>query len=88
MTKKQIPEETRVGILDAAWALMAETGRLDVGQAEIAARAGVSRQTVYLAFGSRAAASAGMRVCSRPHRSVAAGDPGSMARAIRHSSRA
>lgn len=54
MIKRPIPEETRIGILDAAWALMAETGRLDVGQGEIAARAGVSRQTVYLAFGSRA----------------------------------
>jgi AcrR family transcriptional regulator len=50
---KPIPEATRATILDAAWALIEEMGRLDVGQAEIAARAGVSRQTVYLAFGGR-----------------------------------
>jgi len=52
--KKQISEETRAAILNAAWALMAEKSKLDVGQAEIAAAAGVSRQTVFLAFGSRA----------------------------------
>lgn len=52
--KKQISEETRVAILDAAWELIAEGGRVDVSQSEIAARAAVSRQTVYLAFGGRA----------------------------------
>jgi AcrR family transcriptional regulator len=50
----QISEDTRVAILDAAWDLIAASGRLDVGQAEIAAKAGVSRQTIYLAFGNRA----------------------------------
>jgi AcrR family transcriptional regulator len=50
----QISEETRIAILDAAWDLIAASGRLDVGQAEIAAKAGVSRQTIYLAFGNRA----------------------------------
>jgi len=52
--KKQISEETRMAILDAAWELIAEGGRLDVSQSEIGARAAVSRQTVYLAFGGRA----------------------------------
>jgi len=54
--KKQQPisEATRAAILNATWALMAEKGRLDVGQSEIAEAAGVSRQTVYLAFGDRA----------------------------------
>lgn len=51
--KKQVGDETRMAILDAAWTLMDEEGRLDVSQAEIAARAGVSRQSVYLAFGAK-----------------------------------
>jgi AcrR family transcriptional regulator len=51
---RHITEETRVAILDAAWGLIVESGKLDVGQAEIAAKAGVSRQTIYLAFGGRA----------------------------------
>ena len=54
MKKKPISEETQTAILEATWALIAKHKRLDVGQAEIAAAAGVSRQTVYLAFGNRA----------------------------------
>lgn len=54
MTRTVISEQTRIAILDAAWDLVAENGRLASGQAEVAARAGVSRQTVYLAFGGRA----------------------------------
>jgi AcrR family transcriptional regulator len=54
MKAKPIPETTRAAILDATWSLIAEKKRLDIGQAEIAAAAGVSRQTVYLAFGNRA----------------------------------
>jgi AcrR family transcriptional regulator len=54
VTKKQISEASRIAILDAAWELIAEHNRLDVGQSEIAAQAGVSRQTIYLAFGGRA----------------------------------
>lgn len=54
MKKTPISEETRVAILNAAWKLMAETRSLDVSQSKIAEAAGVSRQTVYLAFGSRA----------------------------------
>jgi AcrR family transcriptional regulator len=52
--KKAISEDTRNAILEATWTLIAKRKRLDVGQAEIAAAAGVSRQTVYLAFGNRA----------------------------------
>jgi AcrR family transcriptional regulator len=52
MTK--ISHETRATILEAAWNLMAEQRRLDVGMADIAAAAGVSRQTLFLAFGNRA----------------------------------
>lgn len=54
MTRKTISDETRATILDAAWELIASRGRADVGQSEIAAAAGVSRQTVFYAFGSRA----------------------------------
>jgi AcrR family transcriptional regulator len=50
----RISEETRAAILEAAWNLMAEQRRLDAGMAEIAATAGVTRQTVFLAFGNRA----------------------------------
>lgn len=52
MTK--ISDATRAGILEAAWNLMAEQRRLDAGMSEIAAAAGVSRQTLFLAFGNRA----------------------------------
>jgi AcrR family transcriptional regulator len=45
--------ETRKSILDAAWTLLEERGT-GVRIADIAAKAGVSRQTVYLHFGDRA----------------------------------
>jgi AcrR family transcriptional regulator len=48
-----ISEETRGVILEAAWQLMHREGRLDVTQTEIAAAAGVSRQTIFYAFGGR-----------------------------------
>jgi len=50
----KITDETRASILEAAWTLVAEQNRLDAGMAEIAAAAGVSRQTLFLAFGNRA----------------------------------
>lgn len=50
----RISDETRAGILEAAWDLMAEQRRPDAGMAEIAAAAGVSRQTLFYAFGNRA----------------------------------
>lgn len=50
----RISDETRANILQAAWNLMAEQRRLDAGMAEIAAAAGVTRQTLFLAFGNRA----------------------------------
>lgn len=50
----KIREETRTAILEAAWKLMAEQRRLDAGMAEIAGAAGVTRQTLFLAFGNRA----------------------------------
>lgn len=49
-----ISEKTRSAILEAAWDLMAGQRRLDAGMAEIAAAAGVTRQTLFLAFGNRA----------------------------------
>jgi AcrR family transcriptional regulator len=54
MKRKPISEATRMAILDATWRLIVKRGRLDFGQADIAKAAGVSRQTVYLAFGDRA----------------------------------
>ena len=54
MKRTPISEKTRAAILDATWSLMAEKKRLDVSQAEIAAAAGVSRQTIFIAFGNRA----------------------------------
>jgi AcrR family transcriptional regulator len=41
-------------ILDVAWRLVAERGAADLTLADVAAAAGVSRQTVYLHVGSRA----------------------------------
>ena len=54
MPPKTISPETRTAILAAAWELISTRGRTDVGQAEIAAAAKVSRQTVFYAFGNRA----------------------------------
>lgn len=51
--KKAISQETQSAILEAAWDLIAAKGRVDVSQAEIAAAAGVSRQSIFLAFGNR-----------------------------------
>jgi len=46
-----ISKATRNAILDAAWTLTVERQSLDLTQAEICRAAGVTRQTVYLAFG-------------------------------------
>lgn len=54
MRKRPITAPTRDAILDAAWTLASGSGRVDFGWADLAEAAGVSRQTVYLAFGSRA----------------------------------
>lgn len=54
MKKQPISEATRTAILNATWSLIADKGRLDVSQSDIARAAGVSRQSVYLAFGNRA----------------------------------
>ena len=50
---KSISVETRQTILEAAWDLISESGRTDVAMAEVAKRAGVSRQAVFYAFGGR-----------------------------------
>jgi AcrR family transcriptional regulator len=47
--------ETSRAILDAAWRLICERGRADVSLGEIAKAAGVSRQSIYIGFGGRAA---------------------------------
>lgn len=53
MKSKPITETTKATILDAAWTLIADEARVDVSQSEIALAAGVSRQTIFYAFGSR-----------------------------------
>lgn len=54
MKKKPITEKTQAMILSVTWSLIAEKQRTDVSIAEIAEAAGVSRQTIYVAFGNRA----------------------------------
>lgn len=54
MKKQPISDATRTAILNATWSLFAEKGRLEASKADIARAAGVSRQSVYLAFGNRA----------------------------------
>lgn len=73
----RISDETRSAILEAAWTLMAEQRRLDAGMAEIAAAAGVSRQTLFYAFGNRA----GLLVAMVRHRDTQ-GDQASRMRQI------
>jgi len=51
---KSISDDTKREILVAAWDLIEGSGRVDVGLAEIAERAGVSRQALFYAFGNRA----------------------------------
>ncbi len=50
---KSISKETRHALLEAAWQRMSAPGGIGVGMAEIAAAAGVSRQTLFYAFGNR-----------------------------------
>ncbi|HKD99106.1 MAG TPA: TetR/AcrR family transcriptional regulator [Micromonosporaceae bacterium] len=45
--------KTRNRLLDAAWDVAGEVGTADLTLAAVAARAGVSRQAVYLHFGNR-----------------------------------
>jgi AcrR family transcriptional regulator len=53
MKTRPLPWETRARILEAAWTRVTERGRVDIPIAEIAREAGVTRQSVYLAFGNR-----------------------------------
>lgn len=48
------PPDTRTRILEAAWKLLTESNGRDVRMADVAAAAKLSRQAVYLHFGSRA----------------------------------
>ncbi|MFZ1814386.1 MAG: TetR/AcrR family transcriptional regulator [Rhizobiaceae bacterium] len=50
---KSISDETKGAVLEAAWDLISERGRTDVSMNEVAARARVSRQTIFYAFGGR-----------------------------------
>lgn len=53
MKASPLTEETAQAILDAAWQLICKRGRVDVGIADIARAAGVTRQSVYLGYGNR-----------------------------------
>lgn len=54
MKQATISDETLAAILSAAWRMIVGTGRLDASMGAIAREAGVTRQSLYLAFGSRA----------------------------------
>lgn len=54
MPTQALTSQTREAVLEAAWQLISDRGRVDVSLAEIAAAAGVTRQSVYLGFGNRA----------------------------------
>lgn len=68
----------RVRVLEAAWALVAESGAVDVTLSQIAKRAGVSRQAIYLFFGNRA----GLLVEMTRHRDAKSGISRRFLRAI------
>lgn len=53
-SRSTVTDDTRRHLLDCAWHLVLEGGDPGFSLSELAARAGVSRQTVYLAFGARA----------------------------------
>lgn len=52
MSKNKKSDRTRVEILDAAWALIAEHGA-SISISDIAAAVGITRQSIYVHFGSR-----------------------------------
>jgi AcrR family transcriptional regulator len=52
--QEELPPDTRSRILQVAGALIAERGNAAISLVDVAAAAGVSRQTLYLLFGSRA----------------------------------
>jgi len=54
MRRDSISEQTAQAILEAAWRLIVDSGRADASMTEVARAAQVTRQSVYLAFGSRA----------------------------------
>ena len=54
MKPQPLTSQTREAVLAAAWRLIVERSRVDVSLADIAAAAGVTRQSIYLGFGNRA----------------------------------
>ncbi|SRR5579871_3623249 len=53
MKMQPLTPSTREAVLAAAWRLIVERGRVDVSVVDIASAAGVTRQSIYLGFGSR-----------------------------------
>ncbi|WP_299686526.1 TetR/AcrR family transcriptional regulator [uncultured Tateyamaria sp.] len=52
MSSKRVATQTKTEILDAAWDLVSRRGA-DVSVSDIAKQVGISRQSIYLHFGSR-----------------------------------
>jgi AcrR family transcriptional regulator len=71
------PADTRARILEVAWRLLAERGPAEVTMRDVARAAGVSRQTVYVQFGSRA----GLMVAMVRHRDATHPDRPALVRA-------
>jgi AcrR family transcriptional regulator len=74
--RRRAVEQTRSGILSAARELIAEHGR-DFSVGKVAARAGVSRITVYNQFGSRAGLINALAAEARPGPALPPAEPGS-----------
>jgi len=55
-----ITQNTSRQILNTAWRMISESGRVDISMSELARETSVSRQTVYLAFENRAGLLAAM----------------------------
>src|SRR5205085_12518 len=51
--RAQAAQDTRLSIVEATRTLLEETGYPDISLDDIARRAGVSRQTIYIQFGSK-----------------------------------
>ncbi len=76
MATENTPLDVRTRILETAWRLIGERQDASVSLLEIAREAGVSRQTVYVNFGSRA----GLLLAMVEHRDVTSPELGRMKR--------
>jgi AcrR family transcriptional regulator len=77
MHDENLPRDTRTHILEIAWRLIGERQDAAVTLVDIAQAAGVSRQTLYVNFGSRA----GLLTAMVAHHDEASAEPVALARA-------